>query len=75
MVRTWPKPKSVQDIQVFVGFANFYQQFIQNFSKISVLLMLMSKTSLDSIQTQRMLKLIIIDNQIKNGGIDGQIKK
>ena len=35
IVRNWPKPKSVQDIQVFIGFANFYQQFIQGFSRIA----------------------------------------
>ena len=28
VVRNWPKPKSVWDIQVFIGFANFYQCFI-----------------------------------------------
>ena len=27
-VKNWPKPKLVQDIQVFIGFANFYQHFI-----------------------------------------------
>ena len=25
VVRKWPEPKSVQDIQVFLGFANFYR--------------------------------------------------
>ena len=24
VVKKWPKPKSVQDIQVFLGFGNFY---------------------------------------------------
>ena len=28
VVKKWPEPKSVWDIQVFLGFANFYQQFI-----------------------------------------------
>ena len=28
VVKKWPKPKSVRDIQVFLGFANFYWQFI-----------------------------------------------
>ena len=28
VVRKWPEPKSVQDIQVFLGFANFYWWFI-----------------------------------------------
>ena len=27
-VKQWPEPQSVQDIQVFLGFANFYWQFI-----------------------------------------------
>ena len=27
-------PRSVKDIQIFIGFANFYQKFIENFSKI-----------------------------------------
>ena len=33
VVKKWPKPKLVQDIQVFLGFANFYHQFIKKFSK------------------------------------------
>ena len=35
VVKNWPEPKSVQDIQVFLRFANFYQQFVQGFSKIA----------------------------------------
>ena len=27
-VKTWPEPKSARDIQVFIGFANFYRRFI-----------------------------------------------
>ena len=34
-VRNWPESKSVRGIQVFFGFANFYQRFIQGFSKIA----------------------------------------
>ena len=37
-MKDWDKPKSVRNIQVFIGFANFYQQFIQSFSKIIALL-------------------------------------
>ena len=35
VVRNWPESKSVRDIKVFLGFANFYQRFIQGFSKIA----------------------------------------
>ena len=45
VVRKWPKPKSVQNIQVFLGFANFYWRFIQGFSRISALLTSMLKTT------------------------------
>jgi hypothetical protein len=31
---SWTVPKSVRDIQVFLGFANFYRRFIKGFSKV-----------------------------------------
>ena len=34
-VSSWPTPKSVHDIQVFLGFANFYRKFIKGYSKIA----------------------------------------
>ena len=45
VVKKWPEPKSVRDIQVFLGFANFYWQFIQGFSKIAAPLTSMLKTT------------------------------
>ena len=45
VVKDWPEPKSVRDIQVFLGFANFYQQFIQGFSRIAAPLTSMLKTT------------------------------
>ncbi len=30
-VETWPKPQSVRNIQVFLGFANFYRGLIGDF--------------------------------------------
>ena len=44
IVKNWPKPKSVRDILVFLGFANFYQCFIQDFSEIAGPLTSMLKT-------------------------------
>ena len=34
---------SKKNIQVFIGFANFYQYFIQSFSRIAILLILLLK--------------------------------
>ena len=45
LVRKWPKPKSVRDIQVFLDFANFYRWFIQDFGKIATSLTSMLKTT------------------------------
>ena len=36
VIKDWPKPKSVRNIQVFLGFANFYWQFIQSFNRITI---------------------------------------
>ena len=32
-VTEWPRPKKVKEAQAFLGFANFYMRFIQDFSK------------------------------------------
>ena len=48
VVKEWPEPKSVRDIQVFLGFANFYCRFIKGFSKIAAPLTSMLKTTMSS---------------------------
>ena len=45
VVRKWFELKSVWNIQVFLGFANFYRQFIQGFSRIAALLTSILKTT------------------------------
>ena len=37
-VKEWKTPAKVKDVESFLGFANFYQQFIQNFSYTAKLL-------------------------------------
>ena len=44
-VKNWPEPTSVRDIQVFIGFANFYRRFIRGFSRIAAPLTSMLKTT------------------------------
>ena len=34
-VLEWPVPTKVKQVQVFLGFANFYHRFIENFAKMS----------------------------------------
>jgi hypothetical protein len=34
-VQEWPKPKTVKDVQSFLGFANYYRRFIKHYSRIS----------------------------------------
>ena len=44
----WETPKTVRDVQCFLGFANFYRIFIKNYSKITALLIqLTCKDKLD----------------------------
>ena len=38
IIQDWPEPKKVKDIQSFLGFANFYCQFIFNYLDIVILL-------------------------------------
>ena len=36
IIQDWPEPRKVKDIQSFLGFANFYCQFIHEYSDIVV---------------------------------------
>jgi len=33
-VQNWAHPRSVKEVQIFIGFANFYRRFIKDFSKV-----------------------------------------
>ena len=37
-IKAWKTPMKVKDVKSFLGFTNFYQRFIQNFSHIVRLL-------------------------------------
>jgi len=37
IIQDWPEPKKVKNIQSFLGFANFYRQFIFNYLDIVIL--------------------------------------
>src|ERR1700722_289086 len=34
VIVNWQEPKNVKDVRAFIGFANFYQRFINNFSAL-----------------------------------------
>lgn len=34
-IRDWPEPKTLKQVQSFLGFGNFYQKFIANYSSIA----------------------------------------
>jgi len=35
-IEAWPTPKSVQDVQVLLGFANFYRRFFRKYAKVTL---------------------------------------
>ena len=58
-VKNWPEPKSVCDIQVFLGFANFYCCFIQGFSRIAAPLTCMLRMSpIPTSDTKKSMNLV-----------------
>ena len=42
-VTKWLEPKNLKEVQAFLGFANFYQKFIQGYSKVVTLLTTLTK--------------------------------
>lgn len=51
-VQEWPKPRSVRDIQGFLGFANFYRRFIPEFSRLATPLTRLTKKDVKFIWNQ-----------------------
>ena len=45
VMKIWPKLILIRDIQIFIDFANFYQRFISDFSRIAILLTFFLKTT------------------------------
>ena len=37
-VQDWPTPKNLKEVQSFLGFANFYQRFIKDYSRTAAAL-------------------------------------
>lgn len=66
LVKNWPESNSVQDIQVFINFANFYSQFVPSFNKIAALLTLMFITTRISDSAPK--KLEADDNKVIESG-------
>ena len=70
-VKNWPKPKSVIDIQLFLGFANFYWRFIQDFNNIAKLLI--SIFLITGLSKNLLLSIIMVQSHkvgIVSGGSD-----
>ena len=44
-IQDWPEPRKVNDIQKFLGFANFYHRFIDNYSNIVIPLTRLTRKS------------------------------
>ena len=70
VVKNWPEPKSMRDIQVFLGFANFYRHFIQSFSKIAGPLTSMLRTSSATRSSKNSLSSLDVA-QVDEVGIGG----
>ena len=70
-VRNWPEPQSVHDIQVFLRFANFYQRFIQGFSRLAASLISVLKTTS---ATGLAASVEIKDGNLEKNGQEVQVK-
>ena len=65
-MKNWPKPTSIRDIQIFIGFANFYRRFIRGFSRIAALLTSLLKTTESSELASKAFRAD--DDEVVDGG-------
>ena len=45
IIKGWPTPKNISEVQLFLGFMNFYYKFIEGYSKIAISLISLIKKS------------------------------
>ena len=69
-VKNWPESKSVRDIQMFLGFANFYYCFIRGFKKIAGPLTSILKTS--NLSKNSLNKMVEDDEMVGGSNNSGQ---
>ncbi len=55
-IKNWPEPQSIREIQIFIGFANFYRRYIQIFIATAGLFTSMLKANPDSMFSKRAKK-------------------
>jgi hypothetical protein len=55
-ITTWPPPASIREIQVFIGFINFYRRFIKAFSRIAAPITEMLKGSSAKSKKERIIQ-------------------
>ncbi len=72
-VKTWLEPQSIRDIQVFLGFANFYRRFIKNFNRIAAPLTSMLRTTPSTPPSTSGSKeaVNLTSNRVESGGVCG----
>jgi len=46
VIQDWPEPRRVKDVQSFLGFANFYRRFINDYAKIVIPLTRLTRKSI-----------------------------
>ena len=63
-IKKWPEPELVQDIQVFIDFANFHRYFIKGFNRIAAPFTAMLKTTRSSVVSASRVN----DNEVVDGG-------
>jgi len=47
MIKEWKEPTNIKGIQSFLGFANFYRRFIQDYSRITTPLTRLTRKEVD----------------------------
>ena len=53
VIQEWPEPKSIHDVRVFIGFANYYRRFIKGFSSVAAPLNRMTEGAKAASRKQR----------------------
>ncbi|XP_073137202.1 uncharacterized protein [Henckelia pumila] len=72
-VRNWATPKSATEIQSFLGLAGYYRRFIQDFSKIALPLISLTRKGVKFLWSEQWV-VLMLDNKVISYASRQQLK-
>ena len=69
-IQSWPPPQNIHDLRAFLGLANYYRRFVENYSKLTLpLTRMLKKGATVNMQEEEMSAFRLIKEALTNAPV------